>query len=347
MRILFTTTPGARNFGPVRTFAQAWQRLGHEVMVVVDPSGSDMVSDAGLDCHPLDPDCRLDLRVAYEGIVGAIGAIKPDLVVHETAEYATVLAGEATGVPVARVAVVSGTQELAAAAVAAPTVDSLRAELGLARDPEGARILSGRGITLIPAALEDPTAHVSLERYRGPKPWPRRLPDLWGSDASPLAHLTLGARRAAVHRHAIEQLASLQVRVLISLGAGQDPAELGPLPGGAQLNPGMPLLDTMPYTSVLVCDGASSTLTAGLSCGVPMVAVPLSSGQALNAHAMADTGAGLALDGGSAALGAIATAVRSMLRSQHYRTAAEAVAAEIASCPPVEDALGAPSLTSA
>jgi UDP:flavonoid glycosyltransferase YjiC (YdhE family) len=151
----------------------------------------------------------------------------------------------------------------------------------------------------------------------------------------------------AVHRHAIEQLASLQMRVMISLGPGQDPSELGPLPGGAQINPGMPLLDTMPYTAVLVCDGASSTLTAGLACGVPMVAVPLSSGQSLNAHAMADTGAGLALDGGAGALGAIATAIRAMLRSPDYRAAAEAVAAEIAACPPVEDALGAPSLTSA
>jgi hypothetical protein len=346
MRILFTTTPGARNFGPLRTFAQAWQRLGHEVMVVVDPSGSQMVSDAGLDCRPLDPECRLDLRVAYEGIVGAVQAVRPDLVVHETAEYATVLAGETTGVPVVRVAVVSGTQELAAAAVAAPTIDSLRAELGLARDPEGTRILSGRGITLIPAALEDPSVHVALERFRGPKPWPRRLPDLWGGDSSPLAHLSLGARQMEVHRSAIEQLASLPVRVLVSLGDGQDPALLGALPAAAQLNPGMPLLDTMPYTAVLVCDGASSTLTAGLACGVPMVAIPLSSGQARNAHAMADTGAGLALDGGSAAVGAVATSVRAMLRSPDYRAAAEAVAAEIAALPPVEDAI-APSLTSA
>jgi UDP:flavonoid glycosyltransferase YjiC (YdhE family) len=346
MRILFTTTPGARNFGPVRAFAQAWQRLGHEVLVVVDPSGADMVSDAGLDCRPHDPECRVDLRAAYEGIVGAVEAVKPELIVHETAEYATVLAGETTGVPVARVAVVSGTQELAAAAVAAPTVDSLRAELGLTRDPEGTRILSGRGITLIPAALEDRSRPVSLERFRGPKPWPRRLPDLWDGDTSPLAHLSLGARQMAVHRSAIQQLASLQMRVLISLGPGQDPAELGPLPGGSHLNPGMPLLDTMPYTAVLVCDGASSTLTAGLSCGVPMVSVPLSSGQALNAHAMAETGAGLALDGGAAAVGAMATSVRAMLRSPDYRTAAEAVAAEIAALPPVEDAL-APSLTSA
>jgi UDP:flavonoid glycosyltransferase YjiC (YdhE family) len=346
MRILITTTPGARNFGPVRTFAQAWQRLGHEVMVVVDASAAGMVSDAGLDFQALDPQARLDLKVAYEGIAAAIGAVRPDLVVHETAEYATVLAGEATGVPVARVAVVSGTQERAAAAVAAPTVDSLRAELGLARDPEGARILSGRGITLIPAALEDPAARVSLERFRGPKPWPRRMPDLWHGDTSPLAHLSLGARQMAVHRSAIEQLASLQMRVLVSLGAGQDPAELGPLPGGAHVNPGMPLIDTMPYTAVLVCDGASSTLTAGLSCGVPMVSVPLSSGQALNANAMAETGAGLALEGGAAAVGAMASSVRAMLRSRDYRTAAEAVAAEIAALPPVEDAL-APSLTSA
>ena len=339
MRILITSTPGSRNFAPVRTFAQAWQRLGHEVLVAIERTGSELASDAGLDCRPLERETRLDLRAAYTAVLAVAEHYKPHLIVHETAEFSAVLVGETLGVPVTRVAVVSGTQERAAAVVAAASLDSLRAELGLERDPTGARIFSGRGITLIPAVLEDPAARVALERYRAQKPWPRRLPDLWSGDDSPLVHLCLGKREPAVHRSAIEQLASLQMRVLVTLTPG---VELGPVPAGVHVNPGLSVADVMPYTAVLVCDGASSTLTAALTAGVPMVAVPLSAGQALNAAGMADAGAGIALDG----LNGVAGSVRAMLRSDDYSAAAERVAAEIAALPPVEDALS-PALTSA
>ena len=78
-----------------------------------------------------------------------------------------------------------------------------------------------------------------------------------------------------------------------------------------------------------------------------MVAVPLSSGQSLNAHAMADTGAGLALDGGSAAVGAMATAVRAMLRSQDYRTRGGGGRRGDRGAPAGRGRARAPSLTSA
>ena len=339
MRILITTTPGARNFAPVRTFADAFGRAGHRVMVAVERSGEAQVGAAGLDCWPLEPEARQDLRVAYEGILAAVEQWRPHLIVHETAEFTAVLVAERADLPVARIAVVSGTQERAVAAVAAPTLDALREELGLECDPTGARILSGRGLTLIPEVLEDPAAPVTLERFREPKPWPRGLPDWWRGDDRPLVHVALGPREMSVHRAALDQLAELPVRVLITVGPGQDAGELGALPAGAHANPGMALADVTPYTSVLVCEGSSSAIASGLTTGVPMVAVPLANGQALNATSMAATGAGLALEGGPAAVGSVGAAVGAVLRSDDYKRAAERVSADIAALPLVDDAL--------
>ena len=251
MRILFTTTPGARNFGPVRTFAQAWQRLGHEVMVVVDPSGSDMVSEAGLDCHPLDPDVpagparRLRGHRRRRSRPSSPTCRPRDRGVRHGARRRGDRRAGGAGRRRQR-------HRRSWPRRPSPRRRSTRcAPSSASRAIRRARGSSpGAGITLIPAALEDPAAHVTLERFRGPEARGRAgCPTCGAATTSPLAHLTLGARQTAVHRVTRSSSSRrCEMRVLVSLGAGQDPAELGPLPGGAHVNPGMPLIDTMPYT---------------------------------------------------------------------------------------------------
>ena len=287
MRILFTTTPGARNFGPVRTFAQAWQRLGHR--------GAWSSSTAAASRHGVrrrtrlpaagSATCRLDLKLALRGHRRApIEAVKPDLIVHETAEYATVLAGEATGSRWPGWPWSAAPRSWPRRPSPPPPSTRCARELG-----PGARS-RGRAHPLRARHHADPRRAGGSRRARHARALPR-AEAVAAPAARPLGRRHVAARpplarRAARWRSTGRRSSSsrrCEMRVLVSLGAGQDPAELGPLPAGAHVNPGMPLIDTMPYTAVLVCDGASSTLTAGLSCGVPMVSVPLSSGQSLNA----------------------------------------------------------------
>ena len=169
----------------------------------------------------------------------AIGQWRPDLIVHETAEYAAVPAAETAGVPVARIAVVSGTQERAAAAAAAPAVDALRAEVGLTRDPEGTRILSGPRHDADPDGARGPRFTGHAGALRAPAAVAQAAAGPVGRrPASPLVHVTLGKRPMEVYRDALQQMAAQPVRVLVTVGHGQDATELGALPVGAHLNPG-------------------------------------------------------------------------------------------------------------
>jgi UDP:flavonoid glycosyltransferase YjiC (YdhE family) len=370
MRILFTSLRSAGHFGPIEPFASGFARRGHDVLVAVHRAGVEMVRDHGLAATPLDspPDelrnaaferahglgfeeaaalvarevfASADPRAAFPSLVAAIERFRPDLVLHETGEFAAVLAAEATDVPVGRIAINGAAAERWFAEVAAGPVDALRRELGLEPDPAGDRILTGPGLTLVPAALEAPDGAWELERFREPLPaaWP--LPEWWDGDERPLVYLTLGSITGTtgffprVYREVIAGLATLDVRVLVTLGRGADPAQLGELPPSVHVERWIPQGEVMPHAAAMVCHGGGGTVRLGLAGGVPMVVLPLFADQPLNAAAVAATGAGLAV----ADAADVAAATRRVLRAPRYRATARRIADEIASLPLAGEAL--------
>jgi UDP:flavonoid glycosyltransferase YjiC (YdhE family) len=361
---------GAGHFGPVEPFASGFARRGHDVLVAIHRAGAEMVRDHGLPVTPLDSplddmrnavfaqaaelgveeSARLVARevfatadplAAFPSLVAAIESFSPDVVLHETGEFAAVLACEATGVPVGRIAINTASAERWFAEIAAEPVDALRAALGLDRDPSGARILTGPGLTIFPAALEDPATAHALERFRECRPavWP--LPDWWPGDDRPLVYLTFGSVTGStgfypgVVREAIDQLATLDVRVLLTIGRSADARELGTLPDGVHLESWLPQAEVMPHAAAMVCHGGGGTVRIGLAGGVPMAVLPLFADQPLNAAAVARSGAGLALDGP----GQIAAAVEELLRDPAYRARAARIGGEIAALPLAGEAL--------
>lgn len=94
----------------------------------------------------------------------------------------------------------------------------------------------------------------------------------------------------------------------------------------------------MPHTVAMVGHaGAGSTLTA-LAAGVPMALVPLFADQPFNARRVAELGAAIALDGGPASLPALGQAVPELLSDARYRDRASAIAKEIQTVAPVDEA---------
>lgn len=94
----------------------------------------------------------------------------------------------------------------------------------------------------------------------------------------------------------------------------------------------------MPHTAAMIGHGgAGSTLTA-LAAGVPMALVPMFADQPFNARRVAELGAAIALDGGPASLPALGQAVPELLRDARYRDGASAIAKEIQTLPPVDEA---------
>jgi UDP:flavonoid glycosyltransferase YjiC (YdhE family) len=370
MRILFTSLRGAGHFGPIEPFASGFARRGHDVLVAIHRAGVDMVHEYGLPATPLDspPDelrnaaferaaglgveesavlvarevfASADARAAFPTLVAAIERYRPDVVLHETGEFAAVLACEATGVPVGRIAINTAAAERWFMRLAAEPVDTLRADLGLQRDPAGERILSGPGLTIFPAALEDPATDGELERFRECRPalWP--LPDWWPGDARPLVYLTFGSVTGStgfypgVVRAAIDQLAQLDVRVLVTIGRAADAAALGELPEGVHVEPWAPQAAVMPHAAAMVCHGGAGTVRMGLAGGVPMVVLPLFADQPLNATAVEAVGAGLAISGADS----VAEATERVIEDPRYRETAQRIEAEIAALPVAGEAL--------
>jgi len=126
------------------------------------------------------------------------------------------------------------------------------------------------------------------------------LPDWWHGDDAPLVYLTLGTVAPqfgffpGLYRAAIDALATLPVRVLVTTGRGHDPADLGPLPARVHAERWVPQAAVMPHTAAMVCHGGFGTVRAGLAAGVPLAVLPLFADQPDNARRVVELGAGLA-----------------------------------------------------
>ena len=78
--------------------------------------------------------------------------------------------------------------------LAAPAVNDLRVELGLAPDPAGDRLRAAPYLTVMPEALEDPAAPSRADPPLPARPAaePDPLPDWWPGNRDPLVYLTFG-----------------------------------------------------------------------------------------------------------------------------------------------------------
>jgi len=378
MRVLFTTTGGAGHVGPLLPFARALRRAGHDILVAVRRSTSATAEAAGLptwevDDAPAEPRAAafapafgldtdaanalvvgkifagFDAPAALPGIQAAIEQWRPDLLVHETCEFAGPVAAERAGVPCARVAIVLASTDASFVRSAAPAVDRLRKRVGLPPDPDFRRWEEIPVFSLTPAGLEDPSVPVSgyVRRFRDDAEPAAALPDWWRGQDGPLVYVTFGSVAPAlpffpgVYRGALDALADLPVRVLMTIGRVRDPAELGPLPANAHVERWVRQADVERHAAAIVCHGGFGTVRAGLAAGVPLVVLPLFADQPYNGRRAEALGAGLTLDGGPAAVAGLRDAVECVLGDPTYAAAAGRIAAENHALPPVDHAVAA------
>ena len=137
------------------------------------------------------------------------------------------------------------------------------------------------------------------------------LPDWWPGSSDPLVYVTFGSVAASfglfpvLYQGVVAAVADLPVRVLLTLGEAGDPEALGPLPANVHVERWWPQADVMPHASALVGHGGTGTTLAGLAAGIPQVVVPLFADQPYNAERVEAVNAGVALQGGPAAIGGL------------------------------------------
>jgi len=287
---------------------------------------------------------RIDSRAAYPHVLDVVQSWGPDLVLFEESENAAPLAAEATGVPAVCVGITARAVGEQFRPQIASAIGDLRADLGLAPDPELERFQTMPFFTLAPPSLEDPGTPGPADALRFRETdgdTPRPLPDWWTDDSRPLVYLTFGSVAPTmnyfpgVYRDAIDALGELPVRVLVTVGRDRDPRELGPLAPNVHAARWVPQADVMPHAAAMVCHGGFGTVRAGLAAGVPMAVVPLFADQHYNARRVAELGAGIELEADADGL---ADAVRRLLTEPSYREAARRVADETRRLPTVDTA---------
>jgi UDP:flavonoid glycosyltransferase YjiC (YdhE family) len=375
MRFLFATTSGTGHLTPMLPFAHALERAGHEVLVAGSGSAGKLARDEGLAYRPVAEPVPSELDAVHErlrslpgedsaepaiqemfvrtyaaaalrDLVRLIESWRPDVVLRESTEFASCLAAERCGVPQARIGfAVSTANEDFILALAAPALDELRAHIGVAPDPNAARMRATPCLTQSPALMDLPGGLESapVHRYRAAsEEAAASLPDWWRGSDDPLVYLSFGTvlpqdGYPAMYRAAIHALDGLPIRLLVTIGRGQEPAELGELPSWVHVEQWVPQAAVMPHASAMVGHGGAGTTLAALAGGVPTVFLPVFADQPINAARVAEFGAGIALEMTPDGLRRLGAAVRELLDDPRYSGAAEEVADEMASLPEVDE----------
>jgi UDP:flavonoid glycosyltransferase YjiC (YdhE family) len=378
MRILFASTSGGGHFSPLVPFAHACRRAGHDVLVagqagaaplarrarlafraVAEPSHEDVLrfrsGQEGL--SPMQAMARaltglyVDLYggAALPGMLAAIEEWRPDVVVRESAEFASQVAAERLGVPHAEIGIGLSMQADKLLPLAAPGVDKLRARVGLPADPD-ARSLRSLLLTMAPESLEDPSYAASsklVRRFRAPTAESAEsVLDAFGDASAPLVYLSFGTEVPSrtreyfpgVYRDALDALAGMGLRILVTIGDQRDPAELGPLPSSVRVERWVPQAAVMREAAAMVGHGGAGSVLLALAAGVPMVLVPMFADQPVNARRVAEVGAGVALENGPTSIADLRPAVDAVLNDPRYRDRARRIAHEIQALPLIDDA---------
>jgi UDP:flavonoid glycosyltransferase YjiC (YdhE family) len=378
MRVLFSSTRGAGHLQPLLPYARALVARGHEVAVAAPEEVSKTVRDAGLPHLPFDHPgddalapiwarlrgkseaemmaiaaselfAGVTAQAALPKLLAMIRGWRPDLVVRDSVEYGALVAAEAGGVRHARVAVHSVSFEEAFSSVVGAPVDALRAAAGLPPD-DGASLRAEAVFSSFPASLDpipDGSRMRAPLRARVVEAPPSSAPVAWAPDEDPrpLVYITFGTiigtapDLRSVYRTALDAVADLPVRALLTTGRGLEPGALGTIPENVHVEQWIPQRDILPRVAALVCHGGSGTLLGGLAAGLPVVIVPAGADQPHNGRLVAAAGAGLTLEKPDA--DALRAAVQMVLDAPGLRLQARRLAEEIAGMPTIDEVVDA------
>jgi UDP:flavonoid glycosyltransferase YjiC (YdhE family) len=372
VRVLLAASGGAGHFGPLTPIIEALARRGADQLIVVPPALSAFAEATG---HPYrlcaEPPAgereaiweqvplsdrhqaailvnrhifgRLNTAAMLPAVESACREWRPDLVLHEVADYGSVIAAERHGIRHAQVAIGLAEVEEASLAIAAPELETYAT---------GAvdRIRTSPYITRLPASV-DPSPYPDTRRFRevaaGTHP-PWLLPDWWEGSDAPLVYVSFGTVVGdlpigpVAYRAAVEALTELPVRALLSLGRTRDVSELGPLPGNVHVESWVPQAEVLRHAVAVVCHGGAGTTFGGLAVGAPLVVVPVMADQPANARLVSSAGAGLVVEPADGSVDAVELrdAIAAVLADPSYRRAAVRIGTEMEAMPTVDEALG-------
>lgn len=332
MRVLFTCRPGYGHYFPLVPLARAAAAAGHATAVatgepirgVAEADGFEAFS-AGLSFAatrdaiaasfgslaeiPREQHRSFFFGHVFTGIelparlpelLAIADKWQPDLIVHELAEFAGPLTAQLAGIRYATCGYGPLVEpEIAAAAAAAAAEHYLTA--GLA--PEAARLYRSLYLDPCPPSLQVPAISMVERRFAiRPEPastkaavpldWIHSLPQ------RPTIYVTLGTvwnQDLPFYRVVLDAIATQTVNVIVTLGPGNEPADLGPQPPNVHVCDFVPHADLLNHCDLVICHGGAGSVLDALAAGVPLLIVPQAADQFYNAARVAHAGAGRCL----------------------------------------------------
>ena len=145
-------------------------------------------------------------------------------------------------------------------------------------------------------------------------------------DGRPLIYASLGTLQngsESIFRMIAEACSTLPVQLVISLGGGFLPEQLGRLAGDPVVVPFAPQLEILKHASIVITHAGINTVLEALSEGVPLVAVPLGNDQPGVAARLEARGAGVVVPRRKLTTSRLQRAVRLMLEDPGYRSRAQ------------------------
>ncbi|MEV4320385.1 nucleotide disphospho-sugar-binding domain-containing protein [Actinocrispum sp. NPDC049592] len=355
MKILATSAPSEEHLYPMLPTLWALRNAGHDVLVALPAQLAKITAATGLPATRVSDDITICFgsRSGQDATVGdlvghivghyvpvteqtvdrtvAIAEVwQPDLVVCSDFEYSGPIAAAAIGVPT----VLHGRGMLPHPAIAAPVAEALlplHRKWGLHDGaPDHWKIIDN-----CPPSLQwtTPPTNAIAGRYVTFHS-PGELPSwIFDEPEAPRVLVTMSNEplvedRAKLLRRIMQALLPLDIEAIVATGDKLELDRLTELPRRTRITHGLPLSHLVPTCSVVINDGAASSVMAAAIDGVPQLGLPQVSGQYQHADRIAEIGAGIAIDPEQATVPAISDATSTLLSELGQRAIARRLQVE-------------------
>jgi UDP:flavonoid glycosyltransferase YjiC (YdhE family) len=358
VRILFTFIGGRGHFEPLAPIADAAVAAGHAVAFACPELQRPAVEAAGFEAFAVapfrDPPARKPLvpvdiereeRLVREVLLGSAARERvpatlavceqwrPDVLVCDEIDAGSMVAAELHGAPYATV-LENASGSFVRPELLGEPVDALRAAHGLPPGPDPSLVLS----PFPPSFRRPPSGAVSIRPAvaTGTKPeWLRAVDGAVFFTLGTVFNLEAGDLFTRV----LAGLRALAAEVIVTVGAGIDPAELGPQPPHVRVERYVALGAVLPHCAAVVSHGGSGLVAGTLAHGLPSVLIPMGADQPGNAARCEELGLARVLDVIAATPDDVREAVTAVLTEPSYREAAERQRAEIERLPGPDHAI--------
>jgi UDP:flavonoid glycosyltransferase YjiC (YdhE family) len=271
---------------------------------------------------------------------------RPDIVVHDSWEFGAPLAAAGAGIPSVSQTLGLHFDEDLLGRIAQSVAPLWRAR-GLPPDPTGG-LHRDLCLDITPPGLQ--SALTALTdcckplRPVAPPALPGEVLPEWINHrrAVPLVYMTLGTNTnsdLSIFRAVVAGLAHVEVDVLMTIGQGNDPACIGPLPHNVHVENYVAQSLLLPLCSAVICHGGAGTTLAALASGLPVLVVPQGADQYVIAERVVASGAGLRLLPTEVNANSIRATVEALLGESAQGSNARRLQIEIAAMPGPEAAV--------